>query len=310
MLNRYAYWCLAGAVAALLLAGGACSSPSDRPEADDAPLYLTTIPPFRAILAPVVGTRGTVEVLLETGGSPHTYEPRPSDLRHAQSSTLLMYGAPHLDGWAAELTAPERVALMDLVPATEHLAWDTAEESADHGHAGAADPHFWTDPMAVRAMLPALADTLCHADPAGCTTYRANADSLASALVALDAEIQSLMEPVGHVPVLLAQPFFRYFMQRYGPELAGIIEPQPAKEPTPRALQALIRTARERRVRAILVQEQLPARSAQAVAEAAGVPLLRLDPIGGAAGRRTYGEWLRYNAQMLHDALAPSPSNP
>lgn len=286
----------------------ACSSPDDRSDsASESPLYLTTILPFRAILAPVVGDRGTVEVLLDRGGSPHTYEPRPSDLRAAQSSTLLVYGAQHLDGWAAELSAPARVALMDLVPATEQLAWDGIDH--DHGHGADADPHFWTDPMAVRTMLPALVDTLCQFDAAGCATYRANADSFATALVALDAELQALMEPAERMPVLLSQPFFRYFMQRYGPQLVAIIEPQPAKEPTPRALQSLIRTARERNVRAILVQEQLPARSAQAVAEATGVPLLRLDPIGGTAGRRTYSELLLYNARTVQNALKPTDSD-
>jgi ABC-type Zn uptake system ZnuABC Zn-binding protein ZnuA len=163
--------------------------------------------------------------------------------------------------------------------------------------------------MAVRTMLPALVDTLCQFDAAGCATYRANADSFATALVALDAELHALMEPAERTPVLLSQPFFRYFMQRYGPQLVDIIEPQPAKEPTPRALQSLIRTARERNVQAILVQEQLPARSAQAVAEATGVPLLRLDPIGGTAGRRTYSELLLYNARTVQSALKPTDSD-
>lgn len=306
MLDRIAYWGIGWIGVGLLMAMSACTSPADQSNpASEKPLYLTTIPPFRAILAPVVGDRGTVEMLLDGAGSPHTYEPRPSDLRAAQASTVLFYGAPHLDGWAAELAAPARVALMDLVPDTEQLPWD----DADHGHGTGADPHFWTDPMAVRTMLPALADTLCHLDAAGCATYRANADSFATALIALDAELKALMEPVERVPVLLSQPFFRYFMQRYGPQPVAIIEPQPAKEPTPRALQSLIRAARERKARAILVQEQLPARSAQAVAEASGVPLLRLDPIGATADRRTYGELLLYNARILHNALEPTPAD-
>lgn len=303
MSHRTAYWA-AGLVLAGLLTGALAACGAEESPAPERARYLTTIAPFRAVLAPVVGARGDVSVLLEAGGSPHTYEPRPSDLRAAMQSTALFYGAHHLDEWAAELPAPHRVALMGLVPDTERLSW--AEGAGHAAHAGhTADPHFWTDPMAVRAMLPALADTLCQLDAEGCSTYRANADSFATRLVALDAELEALMEPVRELPVMLAQPFFRYFLHRYGPHLAGVIEPQPGQEPSPRAIQSLIQTVRERRVQAVFAREHMPLRATRAVAEATGTTVHTLDPIGGAAGRQTYTEILRYNARIIAKALEP-----
>lgn len=282
--------------------GGNTNSPSS-----EGPQFVTTIPPFAAILIPVVGDQGTVVGLLDAGDSPHTYEPRPSDVRQVDAATALFYGAPSLDGWAVGLPAARRVALLDLVPAAFQ------RPALEGGHAdvedtSGTDPHFWTDPMAVRALLPALVDTLCALDGAGCAAYRSNADSLADRLTDLDADIRDQLDPIRDVPVLLAQPFFQYFMHRYGPTVVDVVEPQPAHEPSPRALQALVRRAQEAEARAVFVQRQLPPRAAEAVAEGADLPVVVLDPLGGTEGRRTYADLIRYNAGVIRDALLNPPT--
>lgn len=270
------------------------------------PLFVTTIPPFAAIVSPVVGARGSVVTLLGAGDSPHTYEPRPSDVQRVGDATALLYGASALDGWAADLPAPRRIALLDLVPpAFQRPA--VAEAHADPGASSSIDPHFWTDPLAVRALLPALSDTLCALDAAGCDTYRTHADSLDAVLVDLDAELRAQLNPVRAVPVLISQPFFLYFMARYGPEVEGVVEPLPANEPSPQSLQALVQTARETNAQAIFTQQQLPPRAAEAVAEGADIPVVPLDPLGGASGRLSYPDLLRSNATAIRDALLDAP---
>lgn len=272
--------------------------------APDGPHFVTTIPPFAAILNPVVGERGRVTALLHAGDSPHTYEPRPSDVRRAETASAVFYGAPHLDAWAADLSSRRTLALLDLVPSTYRLPAVT-DVHARHGEDGLSiDPHFWTDPLVVHALLPALADTLCTLDAEGCAVYTANADTFAARLEALDAEVEALVEPVRAAPVFLAQPFFQYFLHRYGPQLVGVVEPHPGNEPSPRALEALVDRARRAGVRAILTQHQLPPRAAEAVAEGAGIPIVTLDPLGSAD--RSYPELLRRNAETLNDALRPS----
>ena len=287
----------------LVLAG--CEQPAPR-SGDDRPHFVTTIPSFEMILRPLVEGRATAERLLAPGASPHTYDPAPSDLRATTRATALVYGAEPLDGWAADLPADRRLVLLDLLPPAARLAFDPA----DSGGAPAIDPHFWTDPKAVRQLLPALADTLCAIDAPGCPTYRANADTFAAELAALDARLRSIIEPVRETPVFLAQPFFRYFLRRYGPRLVGVLEPRPGAEPTPRQLHRLVRRARASGARAILTQQSLSERAARAVAEPTALPLVPLDPLGGGAGRTTYADLLLANARILRDSLAAARSVP
>jgi zinc transport system substrate-binding protein len=287
-----------GVAAVLLLAACGGEPPSPDPEA---PRFVTTIPPFEMILRPIVDGRGTVERLLAPGATPHTYDPTPSDLRATTGATALVYGAESLDGWAAGLSAPRRLVLLDLLPAGAQRAF---ESDGHHGTAG-VDPHFWTDPLAVKQLLPVLADTLCALDAKGCSVYRANADSFATALTALDTRLRALLEPVRDQPVLLARPFFRYFLDRYGPRLLGIVELQPGTEPTPRQLKRLVDRAEATGARAVLTQEAFSERAARAVAESADIPLVPLDPLGGTAGRTTYADLLLDNARRLREALGP-----
>ena len=299
----------AALVLLLVLGATACTSETETSETEtttgETPRFVTTIPPLAMILRPVVEGRGTVVRLLKPGASPHTYDPRPSDLRAVEGSAAVFYGAASLDAWATELPADRRMALLAALPPSARRAMPGGPDGhgASASEPTAADPHFWTDPLTVQQVLPPLVDTLCAIDATGCSTYRANADTFAAQLGRLAGRLRLLLKPVRDAPVMLAQPFFRYFLLEYGPRLVDIIELQPAKEPSPRRIQALVGRARADSVQAIFTQNQLPPRSAEAVGEAADVPLHALDPLGGVEGRATYETLMLYNARHIVDAL-------
>jgi len=268
------------------------------------PAYMTSIHPFATILQQVVGERATVHRLLPPGTSPHTYELRPSDLRFAESSTAVFYGSPQLDEWVARFPTVERYELLEMVPpdALLPLLGDHHHDAPDaHQHAFSddIDPHFWTDPLTVKAMLPQLVATLCEIDPPGCGTYTVNAGKFAAELDSLHHEIARQLAPLKGQTVIMSHPFFHYFLVRYGIKIAGVIETIPGKESTPREIQRIIKLCAQEHVRAILSQPQTPDRVAAVVSEATGIPIIEIDPIGGVPGYQTYAEIMRTNAQTL-----------
>ncbi len=268
--------------------------------------YVTTINPLRAILAEVVGERGEVTALLAPGASPHTYEPRPTDAIAAESALALFRAADDIDAWAAKLSTKERIALFSFVPEAMRVPYDEAERAGEGEHRhehGPDNGHFWSDPLAVKAVLPELVNRLCALDPEGAETYKRNAARFAEDLDKLDGEMKTTFADLGGRPVFMFHPSWTYFMKRYGLRVAGMIEPFPGKEPTPKFLKALIDSAKEQNVRAVFTEPQLPRRPAEVIAEACGLPLRELDPNGGVEGRRTYRELIEYNAAMLKQAL-------
>lgn len=295
---------------------GACSSESsresssDESDADAQPHYVVTLPVLATVVEPLVEGRATTRTVLNAGDSPHTFDPRPSTVRAARQSQALFYGADVLDGWAAQMDAPRAYALLDLVPRehvhpfpedNKHEAAGPSEEAHAHD-AGTTDPHFWLDPVAVRAMVPPLADTLCTVDPGGCDTYRQNATALTDSLQGLHEEIGATLAPVRDRAFMASQPFLHYLVRRYGLSQTAVVERSPAQEPSARRIQQLIAQARTQNVRAMVRQRQLPANAAQAVADGASLPIVALDPLGGSRFD-TYMALMRHNTTTLRDAL-------
>jgi zinc transport system substrate-binding protein len=288
---------VAALVSLFALAVAGCSSPKTEIG------FVASSPPVAMILRELVGDRWPVVSLLTPGQSPHTYAPRPSDAARSEAALAVFHVSENLDGWAADLPARKRVALISLVPDAFRLeAKDDHDHGHDHDH-GDTDPHFWGDPLAVRAMLGPLADALTEADPEGEAQYRAEAVRFGAELEALDAELRRSLEPVQGAAAILFHPSWGYFLARYGIRTAGTVEPFAGKEATPKFLAELTALAQRESVRAIFTEPQLARRPAEVVAEAAGVPCYELDPLGGVAGRETYAELLRYNARVLLEAL-------
>jgi len=265
-------------------------------------VFVTTIHPFKLIIDPLVTGRVRVEILLPPGASPHTHEMVPSHLRRVESAGAIILGGPGLDGWALSIPHPNRIVLLELL-AEPHRLKLVGSYGVNRGRDLGVDPHFWSDPLAVKSLLPPLLERLRGIDPEGERIYLKNAAAFAADLEALTARIDSVLAPIRNRPIMLSHPFFQYFINRFQLRLCGIIEAVPGSPPTPREISTIIKSARDRGVRLILTHPQLSDRPAQLVAEAAGIGLLELDPIGNVSGLESYSELMLHNAGLLLEAL-------
>lgn len=270
--------------------------------------YTASIPPLAAILRELCAGRAEVGILLPPGASPHTYQPTPSAVKALGKAAALFYVGSNLDKeWIGKLPVGKKVEVLPLLPVAFQLPapqHHDAREAHGHGHAeGGVDPHFWTDPLAVQAMLPGLLQALVGLDPEGRAIYQENSAQFGQRLQALDHELQAMLQPIRSAPILMFHPAFQYLIHRYHLTLGGLIEPFPGREPSPKYLHDLLQQVKSLGVRAVFSEPQLPKRPAQMVAESAKLEVYELDPEGGREGRQTYGELLRYNARVLLQAL-------
>jgi ABC-type Zn uptake system ZnuABC Zn-binding protein ZnuA len=279
----------------------ACA-PSPLEKAD----FVVTIPPLQFILQELTGDAATVASILPPGASPHTYELRPSTARLLENAKAVFYVDDSIDAWAARL-APGRIhAVFDLVP--EELR---REFYVEHSHAhGPSEPephlinaHFWSDPVAVKAIIPRLLETLSQLDPARADAYAANATRFMTELDALDAEFKAAPAPVDGYALVAFHPSWCYFFERYGIKVGAYVEPFPGKEPTPQTIQQLKQDLKGAKRCIVLSEIQLPAKSAEVLAETLEARIAVIDPLGGQGDRTTYAGLLRYNALRVREAL-------
>lgn len=173
------------------------------------------------------------------------------------------------------------------------------------------DPHFWLDPLAVRAVVPAMVRALSEADPAGAAVYAQNGERLAQELGALHDELASTLQPVTGRAVILFHPSFCYMLNRYGLVYAGSVEMSPGREPTPRYIQELAARVKKHNIPMLFSEPQLSPRSVRVIADAVKVPVGELDPNGGTGEKTTYAALLRHNARTLASmgVVAYDPTN-
>jgi zinc transport system substrate-binding protein len=275
-----------------------CHQDSDVPRE-----YVVTVAPLAMIVSEIAGDRAAVHILLQPGVSPHTYEPRPSDIRTAERALALFYVDETLDGWAVRLPGANKVAVFPLVPETMRLRWVSEHDESDEHEHGADDPHFWGDPQTVKAVLPGLVEKLSALDPDGAAGYSERAKRFGASLDELDAEMRELMAPVKGEPVVLFHSSWNYFLQRYGLVQAAVVEASPGKEATAQHIAGLADMIKREGIKAVFTEPQLARRPAEVVGEAGGVPVFEIDPLGGVPGKMSYEELIRSNAKGLNEAL-------
>lgn len=268
---------------------------------------VTTIYPFKAIIQEIVGDKYQVKSLLPAGADPHTYEILPSDFKSIQNSKLFFYGSLKLDGWASKLNVKNKIELLSFIP-EEYLIELTVhdhhgEQTNDEDENFGVDPHFWTDPNVVNAMLPNLVIELSKIDPEYANLFKTNAETFSQKLSGLDKQIKNETNSIKFRNVFTAHPFYSYFFNRYGFKLIGSLEVAPGSQPTAKDIKNLLDLVKKENVKAIFTHKQHSDKPAKVLAESSGINVFELDPIGGVEGRKTYQEIILYNLQIIKKAL-------
>jgi len=270
-------------------------------------IILVTSNPAYTIIKELAGAKIDVRRLIPPGASPHTYQPKPSDAYKAQSANILVYVADNNDGWAVSL--PGNRKLLQLVELLPREFWinfrgERINASDTTITTKMIDTHFWMDPLAVKALIFPLADTLAKLDHQNAATYKANAQLFANRLDILHRQVDNIIHPVKGRTVFLHHPSILYFINRYGLIYGGAIEEAPGKEPSPKYIANIVQKIKETNTKAIFNEPQLSDKAIKTIAETANVELFMLDPVGGGKGTETYQDLILFNARTLAKALA------
>ena len=257
--------------------------------------FITTNYPVTMIMREIAGNNDEVFCIIPPGATQHTFAPKPSDIRRVENSTAVFYISDNLDGWLMNFDNVKKIKIIDLIPdSLLHYFPGTEHKSKN------IDPHFWTDPVLMKTIVPELIELMSKFNPAQKTKYENNARKVIQKLDALDKEIKSALTPYRGRSVLLFHPSFLYFLNRYGLNYAGAVETAPGKQPTLQDIAALKKLIHKYNIKAVYAEPQLPKRSLTVLMQGMNIKLLELDPIGGGKNKDNYFDLMRFN---LHNIL-------
>lgn len=255
------------------------------------PSVVASIHPYADLLEQIGGTRVAVVQLLPSGASPHTFDPTPSQARTvAQADLVVMNGG--VDAWLRQLVAAV-APKTPLLVVTQQVQYHPIQGTDGAG----SNPHIWLDPKLMEQAVPVMVDALAAVDPADKAVFEANGARLIASLEALDRELAAELAPLRGQAFVPFHDAWPYFARHYGLDLIATIEPSPGREPSPRFIAAAVAKIRSSGTRAVFGERQLNPRPAQVVAQAAGVRLAMLDPIGDAG--QSYQALMRANVATI-----------
>ena len=218
-------------------------------------------------------------VMVQPGSSPHTYEPKPSQMQQiAKAKLYLAIGVEFEKVWL-----PKFHDLNPKLPIVDTSRGITRrimqEHHPDPGEkATHPDPHVWTTPTNVRIIAKNILTALTQADPSHAEAYQKNYQAFLQTIDQTDAKIRSLLSEVPKgTKFMVFHPSWGYFADAYG--LVQLPVQVAGKSPKPRELVALIQQAKKEHVRAIFTQPEFSDKMAQVMAHELHIPVRKISPM-------------------------------
>lgn len=269
---------VATAVAATVAACGAPVQP-----ARDGRLHVSAaFYPLQFVAARIGGSAVDVTNLTRPGGEPHDLELTPRDIARLEGADLVVYLKGFQPAVDDALSVARPHAVFDAASAASlDLTYRPLSEPGSRQQAARPDPHFWLDPLRLRAVATALEPVMARADPPHAAQFAANLRRLEADLTALDAELATGLAGCTSRDLVTSHVAFGYLAERYGLHQVGIGGLDPEGEPDPRRIAEVSRYVRDHHVRTIYVETLVSPAVADTVASETGARTAVLDPLEG-----------------------------
>jgi zinc transport system substrate-binding protein len=256
-----------------------------------------------------------VQVMVQPGASPATYEPKPRQMAAiAKTHIYFSIGVPFEYAWLNK-TASSNPNMMVVqsdqgiqkLPMADHHHHEKAAEdqkigqhhNTEGGHGenrrniGMLDPHIWLSPPLVMTQARTMATTLQKVDPDHRSDYEANCNEFISEISTLDTELKNIFSANHGLQFMVFHPAWGYFADAYG--LKQIPVEIEGKNPKPAQLKSLIEFANTNDIDVIFVQPQFSTKSAEVIARGIGGQVVVADPLAAdwAANLRKVGREIK-----------------
>lgn len=252
----------------------------------------------------------SVHALMGPGVDPHLYKAREGDVHRLAQADLIFYNGLHLEGKMAHLLEQ----MNDYVHTAAVSKALSKEDLLDAGVEGLYDPHIWHDVVLWIKIARLVTQELIEVDPAHAQEYSINGQAYINDLEALDRWVRQQIATIPQEKRVLvtAHDAFSYFGASYGVEVVGLQGVSTDADVSTRDITTLVDFLIERSIHALFLESSIPARSIEAVHQAAqargwGITLgseLLSDALGDAdAGGNTYIDMIRSNVQAMVHSL-------
>ncbi len=241
---------------------------------------VVSILPEQTFVKAIGGDKVNVSLMVLPGNSPHTYEPKPSQMKNvAKAELYFTIGVEFENAWLDKFkNLNKRMQVIDLSSGIEKLPMTAHHDEAHSEEHQGNDPHIWTSPDNVKIIAKNIYEALIKADPANESFYKQNYEKFTSIIMETDRKIKSILskKPKG-TKFMVFHPSWGYFAQAYG--LKQLPVELEGKSPKPKELIHLIKEAGEEQISAIFTQPEFSDSIAKVMANELHIMVIKVSPL-------------------------------
>jgi len=237
------------------------------------PIVAVSIPPQKYILDELAKDLVEPLVIVKPGNSPHTYEPKPSQMIALSKAKLyLAIGVEFEDVWLNKFKEQNPSMLIENVDKNI-----TKISISSKSKSGKKDPHIWLSIKNLKTIAKNTTNALIKIDNKNQDIYNKNLNSFLEKLDKTDKEIKEILKDVNPRVFLIFHPSWGYFARDYNlTQIAVEIE---GKEPSPRELVKILKLATKYKVKVIFTQPEFSDKEAKLIAKELNIKVVKVTPL-------------------------------
>jgi len=267
-----------------------------------------------ALAREVGGDRVSVTALAKGYQDPHFVDPKPSFILAVSRADLLIVVGRELEiGWLPPLLTSSRNSkiqqggngYLDASLNVKILEIPTGQITRAMGDVHPlGNPHYWLEPGNGRRIAEAIRDKLSQIAPANASYFAQRYSDFDTRLAAGEKRWDAAMAPYKGTKIVTFHRSWPNFMERWGLDVVGYVEPKPGIPPTPQHTIEVIDEMKRQGAKLIIVEPYFDLKTPQAIANQVGGKVLVLAPsVGGAKEATDYIQLFEYDVNQLTAAL-------
>src|SRR5262245_60096372 len=275
---------------------------------------VTTTEDLASLAREVGGDKVTVVGLAKGYQDPHFVDPKPSFILEVSRADLLIIVGRELEiGWLPPLITSSRNAkiqpggsgYLDASADVRILEIPTGQITRAMGDVHPqGNPHYWLDPANGRKIAQAIRDRLTQLAPGDKAYFDQRYADFDKRLATAEQRWDAIMAPYKGAQLVTYHRSWPNFMERFGLQVIGYVEPKPGIPAPPAHIIDLIGEMKRTGARLIVVEPYWSLKTPQSIASQVGGQVLVLAPsVGGVKEASDYIQLFEYDVTQLANAL-------
>jgi ABC-type Zn uptake system ZnuABC Zn-binding protein ZnuA len=262
----------------------------------------------------VGGDKVQVDALAKGYQDPHFVDPKPSFILQVSRADLLIAVGRELEiGWLPPLISSGRNAkiqpgasgYLDASQNVKILEIPTGQITRAMGDVHpSGNPHYWLDPDNGRKIAQSIRDKLSELSPNDKAYFAQRYADFDKRLAEAQKKWDAAMAPYKGTKLVTYHRSWPNFMERFGLNVIGYVEPKPGIPPSPSHTLDLIGEMKNQGVKLIVVEPYFDLKTPQAIANQVSGKVLVLAPsVGGTKEASDYIQLFEYDVNLLASTL-------